>query len=59
MGSTGKYRYVFLEKLELFGAVQGSVGDLCRATSGGRETEPKQIGDGTLDSTEQLDSPET
>ncbi len=29
----------------------GSVGDLCRATSGERETEPKQIGEGTHDST--------
>ena len=32
-----------------FGAVLGSVGDLRRATSGERETEPKQIGDGTRD----------
>jgi hypothetical protein len=38
-----------------FGAGQGCVGDLCRATSGEGETEPKQIGKGTKDSTEQLD----
>ena len=37
-----------------FGAVLGSVGDLRRATSGGRATEPKQIGDGTQDGTEPL-----
>ncbi len=35
----------------LFGAVLGSLGDLCRATSGEGETEPKQIGEGTQDGT--------
>ena len=43
--------------LELLGAVLGSLGDLCRATSGERETEPKQIGEGTPDSTKRHDSP--
>ena len=42
----------FLAELELLGAVWGSLGDLCRATTGVRETEPKQIGEGTPDSTE-------
>jgi hypothetical protein len=31
-GVTWKFRYVSLPKLELFGAVKGSVGDLRRAT---------------------------
>ena len=56
---TWKYRYVSLAELELFGAVRGSVGDLRRATSGEGETEPKQIGEGTPDSTERQNSPET
>ena len=45
--------------LKLLGAVLGSVGDLCRATPGEGETEPKQIGDGTQDSTERRDGPGT
>ncbi len=43
--------YVSILGLKWFGAVQGSLGDLRRATSGEGETEPKQIGEGTLDST--------
>jgi hypothetical protein len=38
-----------------FDAGLGSVGDLCRATSGEGETEPKQIGEGTRASIEQLE----
>ena len=39
----------------MFGPVLGSVGDLRRATLWGEgETEPKQIGEGTQDSTERL-----
>jgi hypothetical protein len=49
----------FPAELQLFGADQGSLGDLCRATSGEGETEPKQIGEGSLVSTEPQASPET
>jgi len=45
----------FAESLLSSGAVLGSFGDLCRATSGEGETEPKQIGEGTQDGTEQLE----
>ena len=36
-----------------FGTALGSLGDLCPATSGEGETEPKQLGEGTQGSTEQ------
>ena len=49
--STPSYRRVSPGGLELWGAVPGSVGDLRRATSGEGETEPKQIGEGTRNST--------
>jgi len=49
----------FPEGLSSIRRVLGSVGDLCRATSGERETEPKQIGDGTQDTTERVAYTET
>jgi hypothetical protein len=58
-GLTWKYRYVSFLKLESFGAVRGSLGDLRRATSGEGEMEPKQIGEGAPDSTELRTSRET
>ncbi len=39
------------DKNSAFGAILGSLGDLRRATSGERETEPKQIGEGIQDGT--------
>ena len=42
----------------MFAAVHGFVGDLRQATLQGEgETEPKQIGDGTMYGTETKDSP--
>jgi hypothetical protein len=49
----------FPVELKLLGAVVGCHGDLCRATSGEGETEPKQIGEGTHNSTEPQASAET
>jgi hypothetical protein len=45
---------VSLEYLAV-GAALVSPGDLCRATSGERETEPKQIGEGNQGSTQQVE----
>ncbi len=55
--TTDEDRYVIPAWLERFGTVIGCLGDLCRATSGEGETEPKQIGEGTDDSTERQHSP--
>jgi len=55
----GKRRYVSLAELALVGAAPGSLGDLCRATSGEGETEPKQIGEGARGSTQPRDPTET
>ena len=57
-GLAGPPETIAVVEFEWFCPVMGYFGDLCRATSGEGETEPKQIGEGTHDWTEGRDSRE-